>query len=517
MKSRDPLFMLHALLILSIVFTIPPLMNIAVAQEGEDDADYNSSSGEDGQQESGEEYEEQEHTSAEDEEQSGDPGGYQDYEQEAGLPEVEASPFDDVVTISEDDIVTVNVLGNDRVYLGWDRSPRIVDATEPGSGQIIVNSDGTITYTPSQIQLPSGYEKADIVQYTASADGVSAYTGTITIWVEQVNDPPVAYAANYTIDENAETTFFLGSFDEDSDSLTYEVVSFPEFGQSELNPYSGRLVYTPLYEFSGKEYLSFQVSDGAATSDVANITITVLEVGRESSPPTLDDNDGPDDDDPLPNPGTASNSTEQDRNPVADAGSDFDALTQDLVILDGGQSDDADGDQITFSWSQKSGPDVTLEGAGTAEPTFSAPDVTSNTNLTFELIVSDGNSTDTASVTVTVVPISIDIIPNVYPNVIELSQPDTEIPVAIHGGTALDVSIGVDIDVLALGPASAPAEWSELTDVNADGFIDHVSYYRTGDLGLEAGDKKICLSGNVETENGVTVEFNICKTVKVKA
>ena len=76
--------------------------------------------------------------------------------------------------------------------------------------------------------------------------------------------------------------------------------------------------------------------------------------------------------------------------PVADAGPDqtVDEATQ--VVLDGSGSSDPDGDPITFSWEQMTGPDVVLEDPTSAGPSFTAPEVTQDTALTFRLTVSDG-------------------------------------------------------------------------------------------------------------------------------
>src|SRR2546429_5560202 len=57
------------------------------------------------------------------------------------------------------------------------------------------------------------------------------------------------------------------------------------------------------------------------------------------------------------------------------------------VVLDGSASSDPDGDQISFSWRQTAGPTITLQGASTANPSFNAPAVTTQTVLTFELRV----------------------------------------------------------------------------------------------------------------------------------
>lgn len=441
-----------------------------------------------------------------------------EYYEDSSSEQDEASPFDDVVTISEEEIVTVNALANDRAYFGWDTPLEIMEANQPEYGVAIVNSDNTITYSPSQIPLPSGYEKVDVIEYTATADGLSAYTGTITIWIQQVNDAPVALSANYTINENVQTVFYLAAHDEDNDSVTYEIISTTQFGTSEVDPYSGMVIYTPLCEFSGKELLTFQVSDGRLTSEIGWVEITVLEIGGEKSCVPASDEDYEDEDveDDEPDDSEELSATEHNP-PSADAGSDLAVLAGDTVVLDGSQSYDEDGDPITYSWSQISGPAVTLDGPDSPLASFTAPSEDSETTMSFELTVSDGLYNDSASVTVTVVPISFDLIPHVYPNVIDLGEPDAEIPVAIFGSSALDVSSAIDEDLLALGPDQAPAIWFEHVDSNGDGLDDHISYYRTGDLGLTPGEKSVCFTGSVEGQSGSAIEFNKCWTVKVKA
>lgn len=90
--------------------------------------------------------------------------------------------------------------------------------------------------------------------------------------------------------------------------------------------------------------------------------------------------------------------------PVASAGPDRAVVERTTVTLDGTGSADPDGDALTFSWSQTSGPASSLSGAGTATATFVAPPVPAATSLVFRLTVSDRAADATDSVTITVVP-----------------------------------------------------------------------------------------------------------------
>lgn len=91
--------------------------------------------------------------------------------------------------------------------------------------------------------------------------------------------------------------------------------------------------------------------------------------------------------------------------PIADAGADFAVLESDPVQLDAGTSSDPESDSISFAWAQLSGPTVSLAVATTATPAFTAPAVTANETLTFQVTVTDSfgdSAVDTVNVTVEV-------------------------------------------------------------------------------------------------------------------
>ncbi len=89
--------------------------------------------------------------------------------------------------------------------------------------------------------------------------------------------------------------------------------------------------------------------------------------------------------------------------PSAVAGSGQRVTGGAVVTLNGSDSNDPDGDSLTYAWTQSLGPDVVLSDPAAAQPTFTAPTVSSDTLLRFQLTVSDpGGLADSASVSVTV-------------------------------------------------------------------------------------------------------------------
>ncbi len=89
------------------------------------------------------------------------------------------------------------------------------------------------------------------------------------------------------------------------------------------------------------------------------------------------------------------------RAPVANAGADRGGVAGTAVALDGSASSDPDGNTITYSWTQVSGPAVALTGATTSKPSFTP---SADGSYEFQLSVSDGKLAATDRVLVTVTP-----------------------------------------------------------------------------------------------------------------
>ena len=92
---------------------------------------------------------------------------------------------------------------------------------------------------------------------------------------------------------------------------------------------------------------------------------------------------------------------------MADAGVDQrveTATSGNVTVTLSGSGTDADGDTFTYSWSQVSGTSVTLINASTATATFSVSGVTTNTELEFQLSVSDGTLSGTDKVVIVLLP-----------------------------------------------------------------------------------------------------------------
>lgn len=89
--------------------------------------------------------------------------------------------------------------------------------------------------------------------------------------------------------------------------------------------------------------------------------------------------------------------------PDADAGPDQSVLSGDTVRLDARASTGPNANPLTYAWTQAGGPSVTLSGASTPRPSFTAPLVTQDTALTFRLVVDDGEQPSAPAIVVVTV------------------------------------------------------------------------------------------------------------------
>jgi CSLREA domain-containing protein len=143
--------------------------------------------------------------------------------------------------------------------------------SEPSNGTLVNNGDGTFTYTPDE-----NFFGSDSFSYEVCDTNGACETATVTITVNPVNEPPLAYDQSVETDEDTPLDITLTAFDPDGDPLTYIVVSYPSDGT--LSGEVPNLTYTPDADFNGDDSFTFQVNDGIDDSNVAMVSITVHPV-----------------------------------------------------------------------------------------------------------------------------------------------------------------------------------------------------------------------------------------------
>jgi len=95
----------------------------------------------------------------------------------------------------------------------------------------------------------------------------------------------------------------------------------------------------------------------------------------------------------------------------------------DIVSLDASSSTDADGDTLSYSWTQSSGVMVSLTDPTSAIASFTAPEVANDEVLSFTVTVSDGTDSSAATVETTVINF---LAADEFPETLSFSFPEDE-------------------------------------------------------------------------------------------
>ncbi|MCX6662563.1 MAG: Ig-like domain-containing protein, partial [Euryarchaeota archaeon] len=274
--------------------------------------------------------------------------------------------LNDTATIPEDSTnYPINVRLND-IDVDGDILT-IVSLTQPIHGTASTN--GTrVFYTASL-----NYFGPDSLTYTISDNNGGTDTATLFITVTSVNDPPVAVNDAVTLAEDSTNNLInalVNDFDIENNPLTIASVTQPSHGAASTS--GGYIFYTPAANYNGQDAFTYTISDGNGGTSIGTISITVT---------------------PMNDPPNATNDTAT----VAEDSSNnlINALAND---------NDPDGDSLSIaSVSNPPHGSTTTNG----NYVFYTPDPNYFSIDTFSYTMSDGHGgTDTATVTVTVAPIS---------------------------------------------------------------------------------------------------------------
>ncbi|GAB5388064.1 MAG: tandem-95 repeat protein [Alphaproteobacteria bacterium] len=235
----------------------------------------------------------------------------------------------------------------------------------PDDGVAVVNADGTFTYTPD-----ANFNGTDSFQYSVS-DGEVTVNASVTISVDGVEDAPIAQDDSFSTDEGVDFngTVATNDSDGDGDALTYQLTVGTPRGTVVLAA-DGSFTYTADEDFFGTETFTYSVSDGDQT-DTATATITVNPI---NDAPVAEDDSFTTDEDVSLSDTVATNDGDPEEDPVT-----FSLVTD---VVNGDLTFNADG---SFSYT---------------------PDTNVNGSDSFTYRISDGDLTDTATVSITITPVN---------------------------------------------------------------------------------------------------------------
>lgn len=282
------------------------------------------------------------------------------------VAELGPAPTFTPTTVFLDGSASIDPNGNPLIYKWTQIAGPPVTLSSAGA-RIPTFTAPAVPRTPGSVQL--------IFQLVVNDGTLDSAAKLTTVSVRNTNRPPVANAGlNQTVPEGSTVTLD-GTASSDPDpgdpALTY-LWTAPA-GITLSDPTAAKPTFVaPQVTGATPFVFSLVVSDGAATSAPAQVTITVTDVNHA---------------------------------PVANAGPDVTVRSVSRVTLHG-TGTDPDGDAIqSFSWTAPAG--IHLFGEHTARPFFIAPFVLSTTTFTLSLVVTDSHGLASApdTVVVTVKPL----------------------------------------------------------------------------------------------------------------
>ena len=186
----------------------------------------------------------------------------------------------DSYSTDEDTVLTINngrgVLANDTDEEGDNLSVSTAKPqTLPTRGTLILNADGSFSYTPE-----ANFNGTDSFTYKANDGQADSADTTVIIGINSVNDAPTIsnLPPPATLDELTPLNFSAAANDIDSpaNSLRFSLSEAPN--GAAIDPVSGAFRWTPSEAQGPANYtLRVNVSDGSATAS-ETITVTVKEV-----------------------------------------------------------------------------------------------------------------------------------------------------------------------------------------------------------------------------------------------
>ena len=189
------------------------------------------------------------------------------------------------LTIDEDTpytvILSVNDPENDPLFF------KILLTGKNGNATMIDPIKGKVIYTPKP-----DVSGLDFFVYSVTDNQSEEQSATVTVTIEPVNDPPVAFQQQIDIFANESMTITLTAYDIDSpaEGFTYELIETPTQGYAPGQP--PVITYTPNNNYIGKDQLTFRVHDNEGESNTGIIIFNVLSppdaIGTEDNDLSID-------------------------------------------------------------------------------------------------------------------------------------------------------------------------------------------------------------------------------------
>jgi uncharacterized repeat protein (TIGR01451 family) len=187
--------------------------------------------------------------------------------------------MDESLNIIEDTAGTVGVLGNDTDV---ENDTLSVSAVTNGLSGSVTFVGGNVTYTPN-----ANFSGSDAFNYTLSDGNGGFDTGTVSVTVSAVNDPPIAVDDHPDGTEDTVRTLHVVSNDTDADGDIVLVTAVTQGANGTTTFDGGSVTYSPAPNFNGNDSFQYTVGDGNGGTDTGTVAIAIAAVN--DAPSAMDD------------------------------------------------------------------------------------------------------------------------------------------------------------------------------------------------------------------------------------
>lgn len=141
--------------------------------------------------------------------------------------------------------------------------------TGPQHGQVL-NWPTSGVYDPSR-----DYAGTDSITFVANDGTVDSDPATLTITIQNINDPPLPDTAEFTTLEDTPVSVTLTAYDPDNDPLSFALTGTASSGTATLT--GSNAVFTPSFGKTGYAYFDYAASDGVYWS-TGRVVVNIISV-----------------------------------------------------------------------------------------------------------------------------------------------------------------------------------------------------------------------------------------------
>lgn len=178
---------------------------------------------------------------------------------------------DDII-VDEDGSQIINILDNDNFIDTLKDDVTIISAIADNGSVTINNLDKTLLYNPKH-----NFYGTDNIKYIIT-DGLSEQSGTVSVTVNSIIDPPRAVNDFTTTNEDESVTINILENDIFTDvdkSLITIIEASAANGTITINNTEQSIIYTPKKDYYGTDFISYTISDNLNNTSTGSVTVTI--------------------------------------------------------------------------------------------------------------------------------------------------------------------------------------------------------------------------------------------------